>query len=61
MTLVRWNPSATLAGMEIDRLNQMFSDFQTEAFTQAGCRPVDIYETDEPRGRDQGGTAGHEA
>lgn len=46
MALVRWNPIGTLAGMEIDRLNQMFSDFQTGAFNQAWVPAVDIYETD---------------
>lgn len=46
MALVRWNPIANLAGMEIDRLNRMFEDFQTEAFNQAWVPPVDIYETD---------------
>jgi HSP20 family protein len=46
MALVRWNPIGTLAGMEIDRLNQMFADFQTGAFNQAWVPAVDIYETD---------------
>jgi HSP20 family protein len=46
MALVRWNPIGSLAGMEIDRLNQMFADFQTEAFNQAWVPAVDIYETD---------------
>jgi HSP20 family protein len=46
MALVRWNPIGTLAGMEIDRLNRMFTDFQTEAFNQAWVPAVDIYETD---------------
>ena len=46
MALVRWNPIGTLAGMEIDRLNQMFADFHTEAFNQAWVPAVDIYETD---------------
>ena len=32
--------------MEIDRLNRMFDDFQTEAFNQAWVPAVDIYETD---------------
>lgn len=47
MALVRWNPIGTLAGMEIDRLNQMFANLQTEAFNQAWVPAVDIYETDE--------------
>jgi len=46
MALVRWNPLGSLAGMEIDRLNRMFEDFQTEAFNQAWVLSVDIYETD---------------
>jgi HSP20 family protein len=32
--------------MEVDRLNRMFEDLQTEAFNQAWVPPVDIYETD---------------
>jgi HSP20 family protein len=32
--------------MEIDRLQRMFEDLQTEAFNQAWVPPVDIYETD---------------
>jgi HSP20 family protein len=46
MALVRWNPIGTLAGMEIDRLNRMFSALETEAFNQAWVPAVDIYETD---------------
>jgi HSP20 family protein len=46
MALVRWNPIGTLAGMEIDRLNRMFSTLEQEAFTQAWVPAVDIYETD---------------
>ena len=46
MALVRWNPIGSLAGMEVDRLNRMFSDFQTEAFNQAWVPAVDIYETE---------------
>ena len=46
MALVRWNPIGTLAGLEIDRLNRMFADFQTEAFNHAWVPAVDIYETD---------------
>jgi HSP20 family protein len=46
MALVRWNPIGTLAGMEIDRLNQMFADLRTEAFNQGWVPAVDIYETD---------------
>lgn len=46
MALVRWNPIGTLAGMEIDRLNRMFSELESEAFNQAWVPAVDIYETD---------------
>jgi HSP20 family protein len=46
MALVRWNPIGTVAGMEVDRLNRMFEDLQTEAFNQAWMPPVDFYETD---------------
>ena len=46
MALVRWNPLGNLAGMEIDRLNRMFEDFQTEAFNRAWVPAVDIFETD---------------
>jgi HSP20 family protein len=47
MALVRWNPIAGLAGMEVDRLNRMFSEFENEAFNQAWVPPVDIYESDD--------------
>ncbi len=46
MALVRWNPIGTLAGMEIDRLNRMFSELETGAFNQAWVPAVDILETD---------------
>ena len=46
MALVRWSPIGTLAGMEIDRLNRMFSALEHEAFNQAWVPAVDIYETD---------------
>jgi HSP20 family protein len=32
--------------MEVDRLNRMFADLQTEAFNHAWVPAVDIYETD---------------
>ena len=39
MAIVRWDPARELASMEIDRLNQMFSDFYGEAFSRRpGCR-----------------------
>ena len=46
MAIVRWDPSRELAGMEVDRLNRMFSDFYSEAFSQGWVPPVDIFETD---------------
>ena len=47
MPLVRWNPVRELAGMEIDRLNRMFSDFYGgEPFGRGVLPPVDIYEND---------------
>lgn len=46
MALVRWSPIGSLAGMEVDRLNRMFSDFRTEAFNQAWVPAVDIYESE---------------
>ena len=46
MALVRWNPIGTLAGMEIDRLNRMFSALEHEAFNRGWVPAVDIYETD---------------
>jgi len=47
MALVRWDPAEELAGMEIDRLNRMFSDFYAGALTRSWAPPVDIYETDD--------------
>ena len=47
MAIVRWNPARDLAGMEIDRLNRMFSDFYGETFGRAWVPPVDIFETTE--------------
>jgi HSP20 family protein len=46
MAIVRWDSARELAGMEIDRLNRMFSEFYGDAFSQAWVPPVDIYETD---------------
>jgi HSP20 family protein len=45
MALVRWNPISEMAGLEIDRLNRMFSDLYAEQ-AQAWVPPVDIYEND---------------
>jgi HSP20 family protein len=47
MAIVRWEPARELAGMEIDRLNRMFSDFYGDAFSRGWVPPVDIYETDD--------------
>jgi HSP20 family protein len=47
MTLVRWDPVRELASMEVDRLNNMFSNFLGgEGFARAWVPPVDIYEAD---------------
>jgi HSP20 family protein len=46
MALVRWeNPLRELATMEVDRLNQMFSNLYGEGLSRAWMPPVDIYET----------------
>ena len=47
MAIVRWDPVRELAGMEIDRLNRMFSDFYSDAFSHASVPAVDVYETPE--------------
>ena len=47
MAIVRWNPAADLASMEIDRLNQMFSEFYGDTFSRTWVPAVDIYETDQ--------------
>jgi HSP20 family molecular chaperone IbpA len=47
MALVRWDPVRELAGMEIDRLNRMFTDFYNESFGRAWVPAVDIYETND--------------
>ena len=46
MAIVRWDPLHELAGMEVDRLNQMFSEFYGDAFARAWVPPVDIFETE---------------
>jgi len=46
MAIVRWEPARELESMEIDRLNQMFSDFYGQAFSRAWVPAVDIYETE---------------
>jgi len=45
MALVRWDPARELASMEIDRLNNMFSNFYGEGFSRSWVPAVDIYET----------------
>ena len=47
MALIRWDPARELAGMEIDRLNRMFSDFYNESVARGWTPPVDIYESDD--------------
>jgi HSP20 family protein len=47
MALVRWDPVRELAGIEIDRLNRMFSDLYGESFGRGWVPPVDIYETED--------------
>lgn len=47
MPLVRWDPIRELASMEIDRLNNMFSNFYGEGLTRGWVPPVDIYETEQ--------------
>jgi HSP20 family protein len=44
MALVRWDPIRELATMEVDRLNNMFSNFYGEGFSRGWVPPVDIYE-----------------
>jgi len=46
MALVRWSPVGQLAGMEIDRLNRMFSDLYQHNFSGDWTPAVDIYQTD---------------
>lgn len=46
MALVRWDAATELAGMELDRLNRMFSDLY-EGSVGAWMPRVDIYETDD--------------
>jgi HSP20 family protein len=47
MAVVRWDPVREAAGMEIDRLNRMFSELYNETFSRAWVPPVDIYETEQ--------------
>src|SRR5690242_13495323 len=47
MALVRWDPLRELATMEVDRLNNMFSNFYGEGLSRGWVPAVDIYETDQ--------------
>src|SRR5262245_198299 len=46
MALVRWDPIGELAGMEIDRLHRMFTEFTGSGLTRGWVPPVDIFETE---------------
>ena len=47
MALVRWSPVSQLAGMEIDRPNQMFNELYQDNVARGGWAPaVDIYESE---------------
>ena len=46
MALVRWSPVGQLAGMEIERLNRMFSELYQHNFSGDWTPAVDIYQTD---------------
>jgi HSP20 family protein len=46
MALVRWNPVTELASMEIERLNDMFSEFYAGGRSRTWVPPVDIFEND---------------
>ena len=47
MALVRWNPTRELASMEIDRLNNMFTNLYGEGLSRSWVPAVDIFETPE--------------
>ncbi len=46
MALVRWDPVSDLAGMEIERLQRMFSEFYGGGISRTWTPPVDIFEND---------------
>jgi HSP20 family protein len=46
MALVRWDPASELAGMEIDRLNRMFTEFYNEGRARGWFPAVDVFETE---------------
>ena len=45
MALVRWSPVGQLAGMEVERLNRMFSELYQNNFSGDWTPAVDIYQT----------------
>ena len=47
MTLVRWDPVSDIAGIEVDRLNRMFSGFFNEGVNRTWVPAVDIFETND--------------
>lgn len=47
MALVRWDSANELAGMELGKLNQMFTGIYSGAFNRGWVPAVDIYETDD--------------
>jgi HSP20 family protein len=46
MALVRWSPVSQLAGMEVERLNRMFTELYQNNFSGDWTPAVDIYQTD---------------
>jgi len=46
MALVRWSPVSQLAGMEVERLNRMFSELYQDNFARGWVPAVDIFETE---------------
>jgi HSP20 family protein len=46
MAIVRWNPIGGLAAVELERINRLFSDLQSDG-TRAWVPAVDIYETED--------------
>jgi HSP20 family protein len=46
MALVRWSPASQLAGMEVERLNRMFSELYQDNFARGWVPAVDIFETE---------------
>ena len=46
MALVRWSPVGQLAGMEVERLNRMFSELYQGNLSGDWSPSVDIYEAE---------------